>query len=129
MEKNISVYDPVNVTAKTLTLTLAASIHIKKVLAQQPDNRSFRLSVKQGGCSGLSYVVDYVNTLHTHDLRFAIDDLVIFVDAASFPYLRGVCIDYVRNGLNGSLKFINPNQTATCGCGESFSTMKEKLED
>jgi iron-sulfur cluster assembly protein len=127
MEKGIvSIYDPTE-TVKGLNLTPAATHHVKKMLAKQPDKKSIRLSVKQAGCSGFSYVVDYVNALNTKDLQFPIDDdLIVFVDATSFPYLKGICIDYVQNGLNGSLKFINPNQTAACGCGESFSVEKEK---
>jgi iron-sulfur cluster assembly accessory protein len=129
MEKAIvSTYEPAK-GVKALNLTPAASLHIKKMLAKQPDRKSFRLSVKRSGCSGFSYVVDYVQTLNTEDLQFSIDDLIVFIDAKSFPYLKGVCIDYVQSGLNGSLKFINPNQTATCGCGESFSVEKGKVED
>ncbi|BBB14617.1 iron-sulfur cluster assembly protein [Candidatus Rickettsiella viridis] len=127
-ETIVSIYDPAEVEGG-LSLTAAASLHIKKMLAKQSDEKSFRLSVKQSGCSGFSYVVDYVKTLNTNDLQFSInDDLVVFVDQASFPYLKGICIDYVQNGLNGSLKFINPNQTAACGCGESFSIEKGKIE-
>ena len=66
--------------------------------------------------------MDYVDSFHSEDLQFSIDsDLVVFVERASFPMLKGMCIDYIQNGLNGALKFINPNQTAACGCGESFS--------
>ena len=127
-ETIVSIYDPAEMEGG-LSLTAAASLHIKKMLAKQSDEKSFRLSVKQAGCSGHSYVVDYVKTSDTNDLQFSIDDdLVVFVDRASFPYLKGICIDYVQNGLNGSLKFINPNQTAACGCGESFSIEKGKIE-
>jgi iron-sulfur cluster assembly accessory protein len=60
--------------------------------------------------------------MHPGDLQFAINnDLTAFIDRASFPMLKGICIDYIQNGLNGALRFINPNQTAVCGCGESFS--------
>ncbi|MDQ8039709.1 MAG: iron-sulfur cluster assembly accessory protein [Rickettsiella sp.] len=132
MEKvNVSFYDPVEaVEALDLNLTPAANLHVKKKLAMQANKKCFRLSVKRSGCSGYSYVVDYVKTLPINDLQFPIDDdLVVFVDQASLPYLKGVCIDYVQNGINGVLKFINPNQTATCGCGESFSVEKGKIED
>lgn len=131
MEKTIvSLYDPEEMGKERLNLTPAANLHVKKMLARQSDKKSFRLSVKRSGCSGFSYVVDYIETLDTNDLQFSIDeDLIVFVDRPSFPYLKGVCIDYVQNGLNGSLKFINPNQTAACGCGESFSVEKGKIED
>ena len=124
----IPIYDPAE-TTKGLNMTPAASAHVKKMLTKKSD-RGFRLSVKRSGCSGFSYVVDYIKTLNTSDLQFSIDDdLIVFVDQSSFPYLKGVCIDYVQSGLNGSLKFRNPNQTAVCGCGESFSVEKGKIED
>ncbi len=130
MEKMIvSLYDPAQKKGG-LNLTAAANLHVKKMLAKQSHKKGFRLSVKRSGCSGFSYVVDYIETLDANDLQFPIDeDLTILVDPASFPYLKGICIDYVQNGLNGSLKFINPNQTAACGCGESFSVDKGKIED
>lgn len=121
---NVSIYDPAESKSKgdPLYLTPAAIKHFKKILAKQMGEKSFRLRVKRSGCSGFTYVVDYIDSFDSEDLKFSIDnDLVVFVDRASFPILQGVCIDYVQNGLNGALKFINPNQTAVCGCGESFS--------
>lgn len=121
---NVPIYDPAQNKSKEgqLYLTPSAIKHIKKILAKQVHGKCFRLSIKRSGCSGFAYVVDYVDSLHAEDLKFSIDnDLVVFVDRLSFPILKGVCIDYVQNGLNGTLKFINPNQTAACGCGESFS--------
>ncbi len=121
---NVPIYEPAESKSKLdqLCLTPSAIQHIKKILAKQVREKCFRLSVKRSGCSGFSYVVDYVDSVHSEDLKFSIDDeLVVFVDRASFPILQGVCIDYVQNGINGTLKFINPNQTAACGCGESFS--------
>jgi len=121
---NVPIYDPAQNKSKEgqLYLTPSAIKHIKKILAKQVRGKCFRLSIKRSGCSGFAYVVDYIDSLHAEDLKFSIDnDLVVFVDRLSFPILKGVCIDYVQNGLNGTLKFINPNQTAACGCGESFS--------
>jgi iron-sulfur cluster assembly accessory protein len=118
----ISVYDPNKTEGSPLFLTSTAIRHIKKILAKQAGKKRFRLSVKRSGCSGFAYVVDYVDSPHPEDLQFVINkDLVAFVDPASFPMLKGICIDYIQNGLNGALRFINPNQTAVCGCGESFS--------
>lgn len=121
---NVPIYDPAESISQgdQLYLTRAAIKHVKKILAKQRGEKCFRLSVKRSGCSGFAYVVDYIDIFDSEDLKFSIDnDLVVFVDRSSFPILRGTCIDYVQNGLNGALKFINPNQTAACGCGESFS--------
>lgn len=118
----VSIYGPNQTEGSPLVLTPTAIKHIKKILARQAGKRRFRLSVKRSGCSGFAYVVDYVDSLCPGDLQFSVDsDLIAFVDRASFPMLKGVCIDYIQNGLNGALSFINPNQTAVCGCGESFS--------
>lgn len=120
---NVPIYDPAERKGKRdrLYLTPSAIKHVKKILAKQ-SQKCFRLSVKRSGCSGFAYVVEYVDSFCSEDLKFSIDkDLDVFVDQVSFPILRGVCIDYIQNGLNGTLKFINPNQTAACGCGESFS--------
>lgn len=121
---NVPIYDPAKSTKKGshLYLTPSAIKHVKKILANHLGEKCFRLSVKRSGCSGFTYVVDYVDSFHSEDLQFSIDsDLVVFVERASFPMLKGMCIDYIQNGLNGALKFINPNQTDACGCGESFS--------
>lgn len=118
----VSIYDPGKAGGSPLFLTPTAIKHIKKILAKQAGEKRFRLSVKRSGCSGFTYVVDYVGSLHPGDLQFPINnDLIAFVDPASFPMLKGLYIDYIQNGPNGALKFINPNQTAVCGCGESFS--------
>jgi iron-sulfur cluster assembly accessory protein len=118
----VSIYDPDKTEGSPLFLTPTAIKHIKKILAKQAGRKRFRLSVKRSGCSGFAYVVDYVDSLHPEDLQFAINnDLTAFIDRASFPMLKGICIDYIQNGLNGALRFINPNQTAVCGCSESFS--------
>lgn len=119
---NVSIYDLAENKGDQPYLTPSAIKHVKKVLAKQTGEKRLRLSVKRSGCSGFAYVVDYVEGICPEDLQFSIDnDLVIFVDRASFPVLRGICIDYVQTGLNGSLRFDNPNQTAVCGCGGSFS--------
>jgi iron-sulfur cluster assembly accessory protein len=118
----VSIYDPNETESSPLFLTPTAIKHVKKTLAKQAGKKRFRLSVKRSGCSGFSYVVDYVDNSHPEDLQFSIDnDLIALVDRASFPMLKGICIDYIQNGLNGALRFVNPNQTAVCGCGESFS--------
>lgn len=121
-QAKVSIYDSLDKNKGQPYLTPAAINHVKKMLAKQISSKYLYLSVKRSGCSGFSYVVEYIDRLHPDDLQFSIDnDLIIFVDRASFPLLKGICIDYVKTGLNGSLKFNNPNQTAVCGCGESFS--------
>ncbi len=103
-----------------LQLTPAAVKHLKKVLSSQ-NKETLRLSIKHAGCAGLSYDLDYNEKQYEGDIHYCTEGLTLFVDPASIPYLQGTRIDYIYNGLNGTLQFLNPNQTASCGCGESFS--------
>ncbi len=118
---NVPIYNPVKSTGDKLYFTPSAIKHIKKILARSGE-KCFRLSIKRSGCSGFTYVADYITSSHPGDLEFPIDDdLAVFVEPISFPILKGTHIDYVQEGLIGKLKFNNPNQIASCGCGESFS--------
>lgn len=80
-----------------------------------------RVSVVGGGCSGLSYKMDFDNEVKEGDQEFPNDDIKIVCDIKSFLYLCGTELDF-SDGLNGrGFNFINPNATRTCGCGESFA--------
>lgn len=105
-----------------LSFSEAAKQRLLSYLAEQGDCRVIRLSVKKTGCSGLSYVIDYVEKAHDQDIihPFA-DDCLVCIDKSSFPYLKGLHIDYVKQGLSQKFTFNNPNQTGQCGCGESFT--------
>lgn len=103
-----------------LQLMPAAVTHLKKALSAQ-SKKALRLSIKHAGCAGLAYDLDYSETRYEGDICLCIEGLTLYVEPGSVPYLRGTRIDYVQSGLNGTLQFINPNQTASCGCGESFS--------
>lgn len=107
-------------------LSTAAQEHILAYLKKQNECRAVRLSVKKTGCSGLSYVIDYVQSPEVQDIEERIvDDYWIYIDKKSYPYLKGIRIDYVKQGLNQKLVFNNPNQTGQCGCGESFTVEEE----
>ncbi|GGI79711.1 HesB/IscA family protein [Legionella impletisoli] len=101
-------------------LTSAAMQHIVTYLEKQ-NSKGLRLSVKKTGCSGLSYVVDYVNEPKEEDVVFHRPEFILCIDKKSYPYLKGMQIDYVKQGLNYKFIFNNPNQTGQCGCGESFT--------
>lgn len=103
-----------------ITLTPIAQQHIIDYLQKQ-GARGVRFSVKKTGCSGLSYVVDYVAQEEPTDKCMVLDDkFLICIDYKSYPYLKGMTVDYVKKGLNQKFVFTNPNQVASCGCGESF---------
>lgn len=105
-----------------LTLTDKAIQQVKLLLAR--DNREghgLRVSVTDGGCSGFSYKLDFAREGKPGDLVLESDNLRVFVDSTSAPYLKGMTIDYAASLYGGGFKFINPNASATCGCGTSFS--------
>ena len=105
-----------------VTLSEAAAEHVHKLIAQQGSGKGIRLSVTSMGCSGLGYVLDIVEEPAAGDHVFpAGEGLLVAVDAEAYPYVKGTRIDFVREGLNRTFKFDNPNVQATCGCGESFA--------
>jgi iron-sulfur cluster assembly protein len=104
-----------------ITLTEAAYNKIKKLI-ESKHYAGIRVGVKTTGCSGLAYVMEYVNQ-YVPDIgitNFAQPDFALLIDDRSLPYLEGMTIDYVREGLNEGFRFINPNERDRCGCGESF---------
>lgn len=105
-----------------VTLSEHAVQHFLAYLKKQTTHQGIRFSVKKTGCSGLSYVVDYVEVAHDDDIvQSWVDGYSIYIDRKSYPYLKGMTVDYVKQGLNQKLTFNNPNQTGQCGCGESFT--------
>jgi iron-sulfur cluster assembly accessory protein len=105
-----------------ITFTPAAVEHLKKRLQREPESCGVRVAVKPSGCSGYAYVLDTVQTPTASDLSLTLDDaLTVYVDSASLPMIKGMEVDYVKEGLNRSIQFRNPNVTGECGCGESFT--------
>jgi len=105
-----------------LKLTESAIAQVKKLLAR--DNRTghgLRVSVTDGGCSGHSYKLDFDKEPKAGDVVLDQNGIKIFVDSASAPFLQGMVIGYESGLYGGGFKFSNPNATATCGCGTSFS--------
>ena len=93
---------------------------IKLVNAENNPDIGLRLGVKGGGCSGLSYDLQFTPQ-EKGDTIISHDGFNVFMDAKSMIYLKGMALDF-EDGLNGKgFQFINPNATSTCGCGESFS--------
>ncbi len=115
---NVESFDP---QAQAVSVTPAAKAHFQRQLANQP-GRAVRVSVKKSGCTGFMYVIDMVEQGEADDLEYTIDqDIRLLVAKDSLGVLNGAQIDLVREGINQQIKFINPNVTDECGCGESFS--------
>jgi len=103
-----------------ITLTDAAANKVKQVIQGRGKGLGIRLGVRTTGCSGLAYVLEYVDTPNTDDQCIDYLGCQIFVDTKSLVYVQGTVVDYVRNGLNEGFEFTNPNERDRCGCGESF---------
>lgn len=105
-----------------ITVTETASNRIKQNLAKRGQGVGIRIGVKTTGCSGLAYVLEYVDSYQSEVgvTNFAHEGFVVLVDAKSLVYLDGLTMDWVRNGLNEGFDFVNPNEKDRCGCGESF---------
>ena len=103
-----------------ITVTNTASNKIKRNLTQRGQGMGIRLGVRTTGCSGLAYVLEYIDVLAPEDTAFEQDGFVVVVDPKSLTLMDGLEVDYVRQGLNEGFEFINPNERDRCGCGESF---------
>jgi iron-sulfur cluster assembly protein len=104
-------------------LTPAAAKRVKELLeTQKLDNAFLRMGVKGGGCSGLSYNLEFDTELGKFDKQFDVDGVKVVVDVKSYLYLNGSTLDYVTQGLTGGFTFVNPNAKSSCGCGTSFTT-------
>ena len=103
-----------------ITLSVLAAEKIKTQLERRGKGLGIRVSVKTTGCSGLSYVIEYVDIPQLEDISFVTHGIHVFVDPKSLVYVDGVEMNWVRNGLNEGFDFVNPNERDRCGCGESF---------
>jgi iron-sulfur cluster assembly protein len=103
-----------------ITVTEPASKKIQQTIRKRGKGIGIRVGVKTTGCSGLAYVLEYVDTPAEHDIMIDCNGCSLFVDPKSSAYMQGMTVDYVRTGLNEGFEFSNPNERDRCGCGESF---------
>ncbi len=104
-----------------IAVTPAAAAHIRSQIATS-GHKYLRLGVKESGCNGYMYTLDYMDEPAENDRAFEVADaLSLYVSTDDLPMVIGTEVDYVTEGLNSSLKFKNPNAESHCGCGESFS--------
>ena len=105
----------------SVTMTPEATERVKSFMTNRGTGLGLRLGIKTTGCSGLAYVLEFVDDLKEGDEVFNIEDVKIIIDAKSLVYLDGIQLDFVKEGLNEGFKFTNPNAKGECGCGESFN--------
>jgi iron-sulfur cluster assembly protein len=104
-----------------ISLSASAAERVRNRLSARGRGLGLRLGVKASGCSGFSYIVDYADEALPRDLVFESQGVKVFVDPDSLSAIDGTRIDFVRQGLNESFRFENPNVRGACGCGESFT--------
>lgn len=103
-----------------ITLTEGAARKIQQQIQKRGKGLGIRIGVKTTGCSGLAYVLEFVDEELGTDQKVDCSGCTVFVDPKACPYVNGMTVDYVRSGLNEGFDFKNPNERDRCGCGESF---------
>lgn len=107
-------------TKAAITLTPTALERVKHLMEREPTMAGLRVGVKQRGCNGLSYTLEYAKEKNRFDEVVQQDGVKIFVDAKAQLTLLGTEMDFIHNELSSEFVFNNPNIKGTCGCGESF---------
>jgi iron-sulfur cluster assembly protein len=104
----------VRLTKKAIEMAKAA------LVKRGTPGASLRLGVRGGGCSGVSYAIEFSDKVRDRDHKFDFDGLQVVVDPKSLVYLRGSVLDYEVKLMQHGFAFVNPNEKSSCGCGESF---------
>jgi iron-sulfur cluster assembly protein len=103
-----------------IQLTEIAAKKVLKHIEKRGQGIGIMVGVRTTGCSGLAYKLEYVDETADDVLQYESHGVTVFVSPKDTPYINGLTMDYKRQGLNEGFEFINPNETARCGCGESF---------
>lgn len=98
-----------------------AASRIATILKGETEGAMLRVSVQGGGCSGFQYSFDIDANPTAEDLSVSRDGVTVLIDSISLPFLKGAEIDFVDDLMGQSFRIQNPNATASCGCGTSFS--------
>ncbi|HEX2500628.1 MAG TPA: iron-sulfur cluster assembly accessory protein [Methylomirabilota bacterium] len=105
-----------------VSMTPAAVSRVKELMTTQKlDDAFLRMGVRGGGCSGMTYDLQFDSELRKHDKQFEVEGVKVVVDVKSYLYLNGTTLDFVTQGLTGGFTFVNPNAKSSCGCGTSFT--------
>ena len=105
----------------SITLSDSAASRVNSFLANRGKGFGLRLGVRTSGCSGMAYVLEFVDEANDDDIVFEDKGIKVIIDGKSLVYLDGTELDFVKEGLNEGFKFNNPNVSSECGCGESFN--------
>ena len=118
-----------NITKNNLlSLTPSAIERLRNINKNSSnDNVAVKLGVKNGGCAGMAYTMDYINEVSQNDEVIKIDDITLVIDPKAILFLLGTEMDYEESTLNSGFIFNNPNQTDACGCGESVTLVEAEI--
>ncbi len=105
----------------SIQLTEVAADRVKNFLQNRGKGLGLRIGIKTTGCSGMAYVLEFVDEIEADDQVFESRGVKVIVDPKSLVYLDGTEVDFAKEGLNEGFKFTNPNAKDECGCGESFT--------
>jgi len=103
-----------------VSLTPAAAVKIRELMAQETDVSVLRVAIEGGGCSGFQYGLGFDRGAQEGDLEFEQEGVKVVVDPFSAPYLKGATVDYLETIQESGFKIDNPNAVSSCGCGHSF---------
>ena len=104
-----------------VSISPRAAERIASILAKEPEGAMLRVAVEGGGCSGFQYKFDIVRERENDDLVLDANGYSVLVDSISVEYMNGSVIDFSDELIGAAFKINNPNATASCGCGTSFS--------
>ena len=104
-----------------ISLTEQAAAKVKASLDARGSGLGIRIGVRTAGCSGMAYVLEFVDALRPDDVEYVCHDVHIFTTSKDLVYIDGLKMDWAKQGLNEGFEFINPNESGKCGCGESFT--------
>lgn len=105
----------------SITMSDSAAQRVQAFLTNRGKGLGLRVGVRTSGCSGMAYVLEFVDEANDDDIVFEDKGIKVIIDGKSLVYLDGTELDFVKEGLNEGFKFNNPNVSSECGCGESFN--------
>ncbi len=105
----------------SVTLTENAAMQVQDQLNKRGNGLGLRLGVRESGCSGYSYVIDFADEVESKGTVFEMHGVKVIINEDSLSFLDGMELDFAREGINSAFKFNNPNVKDACGCGESFT--------
>lgn len=120
MANNVETFSLNDTAWQGVTLTDSAAKHICHLVEKNPESQGLSLSIKPSGCTGYGYVIELVTEPAEDDIVYEYNGAKLFVSLKAMPFIDGLVVDYVREGLNQMFKFNNPKAQNVCGCGESF---------